>query len=184
MFTETGRWLGSVMRPSGIRSLGRRAGRSYVQAPAGTGQVMRPQEPMDASASTPEAEDRANELYWGSDRSVNQIAEELDLSKGALYGMIRPLPAALSCPTCKAEVVHPNRTAQERRLVTCPECGWEGSEDEADPWAEAPDEAGDAPRATAGLHDGPFDGGVRAIAGGALLGAAVGLALVLWARRR
>jgi predicted DNA-binding protein YlxM (UPF0122 family) len=55
---------------------------------------------MDASASSPAAEDRANELYWGSDRSVNQIADELDLSKGALYGMIRPLPAALACPEC------------------------------------------------------------------------------------
>lgn len=136
---------------------------------------------MDASASTPEAEDRANELYWGSDRSVNQIAEELDLSKGALYGMIRPLPAAFACPRCGAEVVHPNRTAQERELVTCPECSWEGSEDDASEWTET---SGDGVRGPEALANLPQDGRARAVAGGALLGAAVGLALVLWARRR
>ena len=39
---------------------------------------------MQPSARTPEADDRANELYWGSEQSVNQIADALDLSKGAL----------------------------------------------------------------------------------------------------
>lgn len=136
---------------------------------------------MDASATIPEAEDRANELYWGSDRSVNQIAEELDLSKSALYGMIRPLPAACACPTCGAEVVHPNRTAQERQLVTCPECSWEGSEDDASEWSE---DAAGRMNGPPPVPDLPLDGHTRAIAGGALLGAAVGLALVLWARRR
>ena len=136
---------------------------------------------MDASV-TPEAEDRANELYWGSDRSVNQIAEELDLSKGALYGMIRPLPAALDCPDCRTEVVHANRTAQERKLVVCPACGWKGAEGDATtgirPQAPPP-----APVAPA-IPERALNGRSRAVAGGALLGAAVGLALVLWARRR
>jgi predicted RNA-binding Zn-ribbon protein involved in translation (DUF1610 family) len=83
-------------------------------------------ESMEPSARMLEADDRANELYWGSDRSVNQIAEELDLSKGALYGMIRPLAAAMGCPACGSEVVHPNRTAKERGVVDCPACGWDG----------------------------------------------------------
>jgi predicted RNA-binding Zn-ribbon protein involved in translation (DUF1610 family) len=136
---------------------------------------------MDASA-TREAEDRANELYWGSDRSVNQIAEELDLSKGALYGMIRSLPAAFDCPDCGTEVGHPNRTARERKLVACPACGWEGAEQAAVAAGLVKGEV--APmRAPPGVdHSG--DSRSRAIAGGALLGAAVGLALVLWARRR
>ncbi|HSM59146.1 MAG TPA: hypothetical protein VK849_00055 [Longimicrobiales bacterium] len=128
----------------------------------------------------------ANELYWGSDVSVNQIAEELDLSKGVLYGLIRPQPAGLSCPACGEEVVYPNRTAKERGMVSCPACGWEGEEDEAadvggDGAVTLPlgdDDVGPPPAARLG------DPGRRMVLGGALLGAAAGLALVLWARRR
>ena len=150
---------------------------------------------MDTSAGTSDADDRANELYWGSDRSVNQIADDLDLSKGALYEMIRPLAAGLDCPQCGAEVVHANRTAKDRGRVDCTECGWDGSEDEA--------------RAPGGSTPRPVDEGAsyaeddvdvtspapasatsadsetrRLVTGGALLGAALGLALVIWARRR
>ena len=142
---------------------------------------------METSARTLEADDRANELYWGSDRSVNQIAEELDLSKGALYGMIRPLPAAMGCPACGGEVVHPNRTAKERGSVDCPACGWEGTEDETDPGfapiAVADERSLERSRARARALS-PEEVPSGAVIGGALLGAAVGLALLLWARRR
>ena len=142
---------------------------------------------MQPSARMLEADDRANELYWGSDRSVNQIAEDLDLSKGALYGMIRPLPAAMGCPACGAEVVHPNRTAKERALVDCPACGWNGTEDETAPGYEPPSDAesGRVARSRArerGLARSETPSG--AVLGGALLGAAAGVALLLWARRR
>jgi hypothetical protein len=161
---------------------------------------------MDTSAGTLGAYDRANELYWGSDRSVNQIAEDLDLSKGALYELIRPLPAGLGCPVCGAEVVHSNRTAKERERVDCAECGWNGTEhettaaggrrgrgpdvrSETQPDTDAVDDIYPAddydrpgpPPARVAARD--LDGR-RLIAGGALLGAAVGLALVIWARRR
>jgi hypothetical protein len=142
---------------------------------------------METSARMLEADDRANELYWGSDRSVNQIAEELDLSKGALYGMIRPLPAAMGCPACGSEVVHPNRTAKERGDVDCPACGWDGTEDETSPDftpAGVPDErslARSRARERALSLDEIPPG---AVIGGALLGAAAGIALLLWARRR
>ena len=143
---------------------------------------------MEPSARTLEADDRANELYWGSNRSVNQIAEDLDLSKGALYGMIRPLAAAMGCPACGAEVVHPNRTAKERGLVDCPKCGWDGTEDETVPGYPSLAEAGEAnaPRSSARRRTLARDEGVGsgALLGGALLGAAVGLALLHWARRR
>ena len=74
---------------------------------------------------------RANRLYWDSGRSVNQIADEMDLSKGMLYEMIRPLGSGLPCPRCSAETRYPNRTARERGLVTCPSCGTELDEGEA-----------------------------------------------------
>jgi predicted RNA-binding Zn-ribbon protein involved in translation (DUF1610 family) len=158
---------------------------------------------METSTGASDAYARANELYWGSDRSVNQIADELDLSKGALYEMIRPLAAGLGCPLCSAEVVHSNRTAKERQRVDCAACGWDGTEDEAIPLegrarrpaprAPRPDPSSDeiyaeadfdAPRPPAAFVDDPATRGQRMIVGGALLGAAVGLALVIWARRK
>jgi predicted RNA-binding Zn-ribbon protein involved in translation (DUF1610 family) len=157
---------------------------------------------METSTGASNADARANELYWGSDRSVNQIADELDLSKGALYEMIRPLAAGFECPLCGEELVHSNRTAKERQRVDCPACGWDGAEDDAlpiqgraprpapapaadagtdDPYAESDF---DAPRPLPATAEDPAARSQRLIVGGALLGAAVGLALVIWARRK
>lgn len=142
---------------------------------------------MSAAAVDRETERKANDLYWGSQWSVNQIAEELDLSKGTLYGLIRPLPSGLTCPDCGQEAVFPNRTAKERSLVACPSCGWEGDERDADAnggdgtvtLPDLPDTVDDvAPPPTRGGNHG------RIMLSGALLGAAAGLALVIWTRRR
>jgi hypothetical protein len=137
---------------------------------------------MDASTSALEADDRANELYWGSDMSVNQIADALDLSKGALYEMIRPLPASVACPRCATEAEHPNRTARDRGLLVCPWCGWESTGADA---GDAPP-AGAAPvtRAPFPVNAERAGRSPRSLTGGVLLGAAVALALVLWARRK
>jgi hypothetical protein len=78
---------------------------------------------------------RANALYWESDRSVNQIAGEMDLSKGMLYGMIHPLPAELPCPRCSTGLEYANRTARDRGLLSCPACGLEaGGVEVRDRW--------------------------------------------------
>ncbi len=144
---------------------------------------------MEASVSS-ETIERANELYWGSDRSVNQIADELDLSKGALYALVRPLSADRGCPLCGAQTAYPNRTARERGRIDCPAGDWSGSLDEAvaarraaSSEAEEREEASydvRVPAPPAPLASARW----RTVAGGALLGAAVGLALVIWARRR
>ena len=86
---------------------------------------------MDDTTDTLEdaLESRANELYWASDRSVNWIAEDLDLSRGALYALIHPLEAGLPCPACEAELQYANRTARDRHLLTCGSCGLEEVED-------------------------------------------------------
>jgi len=131
------------------------------------------------------AEVKANELYWGSGMSVNQIAEELDLSKGTLYGLIRPRPTGLACPSCSEELVYPNRTARERAMVACTICGWEGAEEDVDVFDGAGGGGLAEPEESALDSATPaFSGRSRTILGGALLGAAAGLALVLWARRR
>ena len=132
-----------------------------------------------------EREKRANELYWGSELSVNQIADEMDVSKGMLYELIHPQPVGSACPVCDQELVYANRTARERALLACSHCGWEGDEEEADLGV------GDASVVLPEISEGeeavvPDEdpGRRRAIVGGALLGAAVGLAFVLWSRRR
>jgi len=146
---------------------------------------------MASPDSDSHAEQRANELYWGSDASVNQIADELELSKSALYGIIHPLPAGRRCPVCGGEAQFANRTAKQRDLVTCLECAWEGSSDDAALEADAED---GQPGAMRGASRRPAtrrrrsDGtdapaGARLWLGGAFLGAAAGLALVLWTRR-
>ena len=68
---------------------------------------------------------RANALYWESDESVNDIADRLELSKGALYGLVEALSARESCPECTGDLEFPNRTAREKGLVVCPEGGLE-----------------------------------------------------------
>ena len=73
---------------------------------------------------------RANVSYWQSSRSVNQIAEEMDVSKSALYGLIDPLPTELLCPRCSTNLVYANRTARDRGLLCCSECGLEGDEEQ------------------------------------------------------
>jgi len=70
--------------------------------------------------------DQANELYWRSGQSVNQIAEAMDLSKSGLYALIRPLPAGGACPECGEGLVFRNRTAENKAIASCPECEYVG----------------------------------------------------------
>lgn len=65
---------------------------------------------------------RVSTLYWNSERSVNSIAEELGLSKGRLYELIRPLAVGGKCPDCHSELVFENRTARDREDSICLGC--------------------------------------------------------------
>lgn len=67
--------------------------------------------------------DRANRLYWESDASVNEIAEQLDLSKSALYQLIEGLDADQSCDDCSGPLEYANRTARDKGVLRCPSCG-------------------------------------------------------------
>lgn len=89
-------------------------------------------------------QEKANHLYWESDQSVNQISDELGLSKGGFYGLITPLPAGLPCPGCGEEMVFPNRTARDRGFLACPECGMEEEEAAVQAFWEGKDAADEA----------------------------------------
>lgn len=132
---------------------------------------------MDGTRQDSDVTRRANELYWGSDEGVNQIAERLDLSKGALYGRLGPLPAEAGCPLCGTEVEYANRTARDHDEVECPDCGWEGTGEETVPLE------GGAPGLRQALPVPSLDNR-RVLLGGALLGAAAGLVLLGFTRRR
>jgi predicted RNA-binding Zn-ribbon protein involved in translation (DUF1610 family) len=143
---------------------------------------------------------RANELYWQSGMSVNQIAEDMDLSKSRLYGLVQPHQAENPCPECGSDLVFPNRTAMEKGFVSCASCSFEGEADGAsrEPRREltiearrkAPTPAGTTPvgskepaqRTTrVPTHTGP--GAKRVLWGSALLGLAAGLYIAIRQRR-
>lgn len=133
----------------------------------------------------------ANRLYWESDRSVNQIAEDLDVSKGTLYDVVRPRPAGLPCPQCGEEMVFPNRTAREKGFLSCPGCGLEEEEEEIQTaWDAAAGRAGGGavvvpPEAVREARDRPRKEALtRLLAGTALLGVAAGIVLATTVLRR
>ena len=74
--------------------------------------------------------ERAQRLYWDSERSVNAIAGDLDISKGRLYELIRPLPVDVACPRCGEPLAWPNRTGRDRGLLVCTSCGLEVEEED------------------------------------------------------
>ena len=84
---------------------------------------------------------RANDLYWSSGASVNQLTRELDLSKGALYEIIIPMAADLSCPCGDGEMAYTNRTARERGFVSCTTCGLENEEEHIRNYLEEQDDS-------------------------------------------
>lgn len=149
---------------------------------------------MHASEVTPEVAANANELYWTSTRSVNQIAEDLDLSKGALYGALVPLGSHRACPRCGEEAGWANRTARDRGELECGACGWSGSRSQTGVYdLEGVDGLVEFERNGISIDDGrnmesaartSTSSPLRSIAGGAVIGAALGLALVFWSRRR
>lgn len=154
----------------------------------------------EALGAEPSAEvaARANELYWHSDTSVNALARELDLSKGALYEIIVPLPAGLPCPVSECDLSYPNRTARDRGFVTCAECGFEDEEDRVRIRMEIEAERAPSEPATPLLAPDPAPHGAvpllpdpppsrkleTLVAASALLGLAAGLILGGLLRRR
>jgi len=68
---------------------------------------------------------RADELYWDSGRTVEEIVRELKISRGALYSAIRPRDASTSCPQCAEPMVYTNRSNRETGAATCSACATE-----------------------------------------------------------
>jgi hypothetical protein len=193
------------MAPGQPSFLAPATGLGYVVPTPTSGQEIRQREdPMSIDQQDQEAlYEEANRLYWESNRSVNQIGEALDLSKGVLYSLIEALPAGLPCPDCGEEMVFPNRTAREKGFLACPECGMEEEEaairafwEEQGESMENEDEASTHPlarRAGEAVQQVVESGRARVadlsprgrvLTGTALLGIAAGLALGAYFRKR
>ena len=84
---------------------------------------------------------RANDLYWSSSQTVEEIVEELGVSRGSFYQAIEPQPTGLVCGDCGERMVFLNRTARDRGNAICPECGRESEPGEADRVAARREEA-------------------------------------------
>lgn len=61
-------------------------------------------------------------LYWETDTSVAAIADQLEISRRALYDAIRPRPIGLACVECGEDLVFRNRSAADRRQAECLAC--------------------------------------------------------------
>ena len=81
-------------------------------------------------ARTDELTAEANRLYWETDNSVAEIAQQLELSRRALYDAVEPLPTGSSCVTCGSPLVYENRSARNSRHEICLAC--ENAHDEAE----------------------------------------------------
>ena len=78
---------------------------------------------MPAIDSTPSATlERANELYWSSDRTVEEIARELQIGRSTLYAAVRPVPSGVECAACGEGMVFTNRSNRDGGTATCPSC--------------------------------------------------------------
>lgn len=67
----------------------------------------------------------ANQLYWDSDTPIAEIAEQLDLSRRALYDAVRPVSAGVRCSRCGGELQFTNRSSRKSGYAACAECGTE-----------------------------------------------------------
>lgn len=70
-------------------------------------------------------ETQLNELYWNTDRTVDEIVDEMGIGKNTLYASIDPLPTTAECPTCGGTLAFSNRTDRANSLGTCESCGTE-----------------------------------------------------------
>jgi len=78
---------------------------------------------MSTTDTTVDAQrERANDLYWNSSDTVDKIAEQLGMSRNALYASVRPQPVGVDCPDCGEELVFPNRTSRATGQAMCLAC--------------------------------------------------------------
>ncbi len=158
---------------------------------------------MTASPLADAQHERANRMYWNSSETVDRIAEQLGMSRNALYSSVRPAPAGVVCPDCGDELVFPNRTSRLAGRALCVSTGGTYAVADLPPVGSRPSPRRAAPRSSgSGARDegygeagrallGGLRGGLAAvepmraamIGGAAVMGAVAGVAAVTLLRR-
>src|SRR5687767_3564463 len=69
----------------------------------------------------------ANRLYWDTESSVGEIANQLGVSRRALYEAVEPKPSGVPCHICGTETMFANRSALASGSARCPSCEAETS---------------------------------------------------------
>lgn len=129
----------------------------------------------------------ANRLYWQTDKSVADIAEQLGVSRRALYELITPESSGTSCAECGGDVAFTNRSAKTSAVGRCQQCGTECelTQDVRDVQETVPPIIAGWPRVKPVRRDDDLRMRAVKIGGVAAAGAAVGvLAGLLIVRRR
>lgn len=129
---------------------------------------------------------KANELYWETSRPAGRLADELGISRSKFYALIEPLELATECEECGAPLSFNSRTDREAGRGRCANCG---AVADVEPEAlEQPEVSSaalseeDVDALPAARTDAPI--GTRALWLTAVAGAAAGMALTAWWRRR
>lgn len=63
-------------------------------------------------------------LYWHTDASVGEIADQLSISRRALYEALIPEPAGAACELCGADLVFTRRADRNVGHALCSGCGF------------------------------------------------------------
>ena len=146
---------------------------------------------------TPPRMESVNDLYWHSEQTVARLLERLDLTRSELYAAIEPLPTGGHCAACGGVQVYTNRSARTAGRATCADCGLEAAE-QAEDGGDSEDVTDDPFGSELAQAAGGMDHRVSvlqrdvqrernqrayALGGAAMLGAAVGAAVVALVRR-
>jgi hypothetical protein len=129
----------------------------------------------------------ANRLYWQTEKSVGDIAEELGVSRRALYELVQPESSGTTCNECGGDVAFTNRSARTSGLGRCQQCGAQSELTELPPDVHEtmPPYVAGWPRVQPAAPDDALAARAVRIGGVALAGAAVGaVATLLITRRR
>ena len=135
-----------------------------------------------SNPQSPTANERINDLYWHSTRTIDEIIDENGIGRSTLYASIVPLSVDAACSTCGGAMVFTNRMNRASGTASCDDCGLtlemgsgEGDEPFTTPFA---DHVRRTPRAPAP----PSWDRVARIGGAAALGVMIGAAAVRAAR--
>jgi hypothetical protein len=129
------------------------------------------------SMSSHGAASEANRLYWETELSVAEIAQQLELSRRALYDAVQPMTVAdLLCEICGGPVVYENRSARTASRAVCLRC--------RDREESGPDETDEPSDAEAHGRDHRIDARTVRVGGAMLAGAMIGAAAALLVVRR